>query len=139
MDCRLPGFSVHGFSRQEFWSGLPFPSPGYLPNPGIESRSPALWADTLPSEPPGKLVYICVCVDTHTHTHAHTHTHMAHSIKETSLQCRRPDFNPRVGKIPWRKEWISTSVFLPGKFHEQRSPVGYSPWDHKELDTTEAT
>ena len=74
MDCRLPGFSVHGFSRQEFWSGLPFPSPGYLPNPGIESRSPALWADTLPSEPPGKLVYICVCVDTHTHTRTHTHT-----------------------------------------------------------------
>ena len=41
------------FSRQEYWSGLPFPSPGDLPNPGIEPRSPALWADTLPSEPPG--------------------------------------------------------------------------------------
>ena len=43
-----------GFSRQEYWSGLPFPSPGYLPNPGIEPRSPALQADALPSEPPGK-------------------------------------------------------------------------------------
>ena len=43
-----------GFSRQEYWSGLPFPSPGDLPNPGIEPRSPALRADTLPSEPPGK-------------------------------------------------------------------------------------
>ena len=43
-----------GFSRQEYWSGLPFPSPGDLPDPGIEPRSPALWADTLPSEPPGK-------------------------------------------------------------------------------------
>ena len=43
------------FSRQEYWSGLPFPSPGDLPNPGIEPRSPALQADTLPSEPPGKL------------------------------------------------------------------------------------
>ena len=42
-----------GFSRQECWSGLPFPSPGDLPNPGIEPRSPALQADTLPSEPPG--------------------------------------------------------------------------------------
>ena len=39
------------FSRQEYWSGLPFPSPGDLPNPGIEPRSPALQADTLPSEP----------------------------------------------------------------------------------------
>ena len=42
------------FSRQEYWSGLPFPSPGDLPNPGIEPKSPALQADTLPSEPPGK-------------------------------------------------------------------------------------
>ena len=43
------------FSRQEYWSGLPFPSPGDLPHPGIEPRSPALQADTLPPEPPGKL------------------------------------------------------------------------------------
>ena len=43
-----------GFSRQEYWSGLPFPSPGDLPNPGIEPRSPALQADALTSEPPGK-------------------------------------------------------------------------------------
>ena len=41
-----------GFSRQEYWSGLPFPSPGDLPNPGIEPGSPALQADTLTSEPP---------------------------------------------------------------------------------------
>ena len=39
---------------QEYWSGLPFPSPGDHPNPGIEPRSPALQADSLPSEPPGK-------------------------------------------------------------------------------------
>ena len=45
------------FSRQECCSGLPFPSPGDLPNPGIEPRSPALQADALPSEPPGKLPY----------------------------------------------------------------------------------
>ena len=43
-----------GFSRQECWSGLPFPSPGDLPDPGIEPGSPALQADTLPSEPLGK-------------------------------------------------------------------------------------
>ena len=41
------------FSRQEYWSELPFPSPGYLPDPGIEPRSPALQVDSLPSEPPG--------------------------------------------------------------------------------------
>ena len=44
-----------GFSRQEYWSGLPFPSPRDLPNPGIKPGSPALRADTLLSEPPGKL------------------------------------------------------------------------------------
>ena len=43
-----------GFSRQEYWSGLPFPSPGNLPSPGIEPKSAALQADSLPSEPPGK-------------------------------------------------------------------------------------
>ena len=44
-----------GFSRQKYWSGLPFPSPGYLPNRGIEPRSPTLQADTLLSEPSGTL------------------------------------------------------------------------------------
>ena len=43
-----------GFSRQEYWSGLPFPSPEDLPDPRIEPGSPALQADTLTSEPPGK-------------------------------------------------------------------------------------
>ena len=45
------------FSRQENWSGLPFPSPGDLPDPGIEPRSPALSADALPSEPPGESLW----------------------------------------------------------------------------------
>ena len=43
-----------GFSRQGYWNGLPFPSPGDLPDPGIEPGSPTLQADALPSEPPGK-------------------------------------------------------------------------------------
>ena len=47
-----------GFSRQEYWSGLPFPSPGDLPNPGIEPRSPVLQADPLPTELQGMLVSI---------------------------------------------------------------------------------
>ena len=53
------------FSRQEHWSGLPFPSPGYLSDPGIKARSPALQADSLLSEPPGKptgVHNICVCI-----------------------------------------------------------------------------
>ena len=61
-----------GFSRQEYWSGVPFPPPGDLSNPGIETGSPPLQADTLPYEPPGKPVcmytmYLCIC--THSQTH----------------------------------------------------------------------
>ena len=46
-------------------------------------------------------------------------------------------FDPWVGKIPWSRGWLPTPVFLTGEFHGQRSLAGYSPWDHKELDTTE--
>ena len=53
------------------------------------------------------------------------------------LQCRRPGFNSWVGKISWRREWLPTPVFLPGESYGERSLVGYSPWGHKELDTTE--
>ena len=59
VDCSPPGSSVHGrnsgFSRQEYWSGLPFSSPGDPPCPGIKPRSLAFQADSLLSEPPGKL------------------------------------------------------------------------------------
>ena len=61
---RLHGISSSmAFSRQEYWSGQPFPSPGDLPDPGTEPRSPALQADSLPSEPPGKSN--CFTEDTH--------------------------------------------------------------------------
>ena len=53
------------------------------------------------------------------------------------LQCRRPRFDPWVRKIPWRREWQPTSVFLLGDFHGQRSLTGYIPCSHKESDTTE--
>ena len=48
----------------------------------------------------------------------------------------RPGFDPWVGKIPWRRKWQPTPVFLPGESHGRRSLVGYSPWGHKESDTT---
>ena len=50
------------------------------------------------------------------------------------LQCRRPRFNPWVGKIPQREKWQPTEVFLPGEV--KRNPAGYSPWGQKELDMT---
>ena len=54
MECSHKAPLSMGFSRQEYWSGLPCPSPADLPNPGIKPRSPTLEAESLPSEPPGK-------------------------------------------------------------------------------------
>ena len=52
---------------------------------------------------------------------------------------REAGFNPWVGQISWRRAWQPTPVFLLGESHGQRSLAGYSPWDHKESDTTEVT
>ena len=59
------------------------------------------------------------------------------SGKESACQCRRCGFYPWVGKIAWSRKWQPTPVFLSGKLHGQRSLEGYSPWGHRELDTTE--
>ena len=61
---------------------------------------------------------------------------MAQMVK-ICLRCGRLGFDLWVRKIPWRREWQPTPVFLPGEFHGQRSLVGYSPWGCKESDTTE--
>ena len=53
------------------------------------------------------------------------------------MQCRRPGFGPWVGKIPWRRQWQPTPVFLPGESYGRRSLVGYHPQGCKESDTTE--
>ena len=67
MDCSPPGSSIHGDSpgkNKEYWSGLPFPSPGDLFNPGIKPRSPTLQADSLPPKPPGKpRIDLCMCIN----------------------------------------------------------------------------
>ena len=107
-----------GFSRQEYWSGLPFPPKGDLPNPGDRTQvsctgDPYILSNTPWGFPGGT------------------------SDKEPTCHCRRRGFDPWVGKMPWKRKWHLTAVFLPGKCHGQRGLVGYSPWGHKELDTTE--
>ena len=61
---------------------------------------------------------------------------MAHMVKNLP-ECRRPGYDPWVSKIPWRRKWQSTPVFLPGRFHGLRSLVGYSPWSLNESEMTE--
>ena len=57
--------------------------------------------------------------------------------KESTSQCRRLGFNIWMEKIPWRRKWQPTLVFLPGESHGGRSLVGYSPWGREESETTE--
>ena len=71
-------------------------------------------------------------------------SHLALVVKEHACQCRRrkrPGFDPWVGKIPWRRKWQPTLVFLTRESHGQRSlsMAGYSPLGHKESDVTETT
>ena len=57
-------------------------------------------------------------------------------VKNLPAMWKTQRFDPWVGKIPWRREWLPTPVFSTGEFCGQRSLVGYSPWSHKESDTT---
>ena len=96
-----------GFSRQQCWSGLPFPSPGDLSDPGIEPESPALQADALPSEPPGKpntAERICV-----------TQTCLARNTKESpySSHVLTPDIHSTFIKYSFRCHIHCEA--LPGK------------------------
>ena len=88
----------------------------------------------------------------HTHTHRHTHTDTQHTVDEGASQValavknlpanaedgKRRRFDPWVGKIPWRRAWQPTPVFLPGEFCRQRL-VSYSPKGCIESDTAEVT
>ena len=55
------------------------------------------------------------------------------SSKESACQCRRHEFDPWVRKIPWKRKWQPTPVFLPGESHGERSLVGYSLWGPKRV------
>ena len=117
MVCSLPGSSSMGFSRQEYWSGLPLPSPGDLPDPGWNSGLLHC----------RQMLY-----------------HLSHqgspSGKEPPCQYRRHEgcrFDPWLRKIPWRRKWQPTLVFLPEKFHGKKRPVSYSPWGRREWLSTQ--
>ena len=106
MDWRLPCSSVHGIPQAKNWSGLPFPTPGSLPKPLTELRSPALQTNFLPSEPPGK-----------------PRCHYR--------RCKKHGFDPWVGKIPWSRKWQASHI-LAWEIPWTEEPGGYSPLGHKE-------
>ena len=111
--CQAP-LSI-GFSRQEYWNGLPFPSPGDLPDPGIELES---------------LRSLALAGGFFT-------TSAISLVVQTAKNLPAMQFDLWVQKIPWGREWQPTPVFLPGKSLGQRNRAGYSPWGHKESDVIE--
>ena len=137
-----------GSSRQEYWSGVPLPSPvcHYLYGWNCFHVFSGHWGFTSV-----KLLFqLCIQISIEQFTWAlficnsFLYTSSSEGFpgssdsKETA--CNSGDlarYNPWVRKIPWRREWQLTLVFLPGKSPGQRSLVGYSPWGHKELDRTE--
>ena len=106
MDCSPPGFSVHGILQARILEWVAISFSSRSSDPGIEHGSLALQTYSLLAELPGKP-----------------------AMWETW-------FNSWVGKIPWRREQLTTPVFWPGESRGQKSLAGYSPWGHKESDTT---
>ena len=132
-DCSLPGSTVHGILQARIleWVAISFSRGSSQPR--VEPRSPALQADSLPTELQGKPHFVLILYSSFPG---------GSRGKEPTCQCRRPKrfrFDPWVGKIPWKRAWQLTPVFLPGEPHGQRGLVGYCPRGDKELDTTEAT
>ena len=156
-----------GFSRQEYWSGLSFPPPGDLSDPGIKPRSLALQADSLPLSHLGSPLMILIYdfgfwKNPMFNLISHFPTSNECQKKRGYLELRRSlgqgverasqlvlvvnnlsansgdarcGSDPWHGKIPWRRKWQPTPVFLPEKLHKQRILEGYCPWSSKELDT----
>ena len=118
------------FSKQELLIELQFPSPGDLPNPGIKPRSPTLQADSLPTELPGKLRMSYIgsgpCISSILKTVQVILVLMVKNLPANVVRCKRWRFDLWVRKIPWRRAWQPTPVFLPGESHEQRL-AGCSP------------
>ena len=115
-----------GFSGQEYWSWLPFPSPGShgayrLNAPTLELKRPRFESEYhhLLGFPGGSEVKVSVW-----------------NVGDPGL-IPGSGRSPGEGKIPWRRKRQPTQVLLPGESHGGRSLVGYSPWGHKESDKTE--
>ena len=125
-----------GFSRQEYWSGLPFPSPGDLSNPGIKPRSPTLQADILTSEPPGKPRRREVKSKGEKERYKHLNAEfqrIARRDKKAFLsdQCKETEENNRMGKT---RDLFKKIRDIKGIFHAKMGSIK----DRNGMDLTEA-
>ena len=127
----LPAPLSMGFSRQEYWSVLPCPPPGDLPNPGIEPRSPALQADSLPLCHLGYPIYLQVELLHHMGFPGGSDS------RESACNVGDLALIPGLGRSPGGGHGNTLQYSYLENPHGQRCLAGYSPWDHKESDTTE--
>ena len=111
------------FSRQEYWTGLPCRPPGYLPNPGIKPRFPALQADSLLSEPSGKPQRTALRGKKRKWVTPNPELPSWFSGKESACQCRKRRFN-LVWEDPLEKEMATHSSILAWKISRTEEPGG---------------
>ena len=119
--CATPETAAHqaplslGFSRQEHWSGLPFPSPGDLPDPGIEPMypvSPVLQVDSLPLSHQGSRMST-------RHPIKFFHMNTLFLAQLSAKNCSDLSYIWLIYMVDWRRQWHPTLVLLPGKSHGQ--------------------
>ena len=120
MVCSLPGSSIPGIFQERIleWVAISSSKGSYWSRDPIDSL--------LLSHLGGHGRYQSLLISLFLNV-----TSLLAQIKTVHLKCRRPGFDPWDGKIPWRREWLPTPVFLPGEFHGQRSLAVYNPWGHK--------
>ena len=130
MDCSPP---VHGILQARIleWVAIPFSRGSSQPRDQtwvscITGRFITIW---------GTCIYICMCI----YVCGIPRWHSVKSLPARAGNTRDLSVIPGSGRFPWRRKWQPTPVFLLEKFHGQRSLVSYSPWGHKESDTTEHT
>ena len=117
------------FSRQEYWSGLPFPSLGDLPDPGIKPRSPGLQADSLLLEPPGKPIYHQRAYQIISHSASFNFPHNSVG-KESTCNAGDPSSIPGLGRSPRKGKGY------PLQYSSLENSMN-TPRGGKELDMTE--
>ena len=133
-DYSLLGSSVHGIFQARILECVAIPFSRGFSDPGVKAGSSKLQADSLPSKQPGKPKNTGVghhCLLRNLALENIIGLPWWVSGKEFTCQCRRYGLDPWVRKIPWRKKWQHTPIFLPGKSHGQRSLAGYNPSGHK--------
>ena len=126
------------FSRQQYWSELPFSSPEDLPDPGIELGSPKLQADALPPEPPGKPYPTVSHQGEEYESAASQVTRVEKNLPANAGDLRDAGLTPGSGRPPGGGNGNPNQYYCLGNLKDRGAwQAGYSPWGHRELGMTE--